>query len=1120
MRPSGLLAVGLCMTLFLGLFAFSAPSNTSRADPMRHVDYPLHARAHAYDSLEVESPEQQSAPPALVHTRELSNVTGERGHFVSSTKVGPNSTTGFHFYSPIARQAGFDVNKSHFLYQGADNESVFLSYEYLNTLGIKDIIGRRPRNVSVTHIIGDDPQEWTTTADTWGAVRYRDLWAGGIDLRYVAMNGEGLVNGFKSDFILTEPTADPADIAVEVSGAESLEVSADGQELRIVTALGNVTQEVFMYDMDTQLPVSGNFTAVGSVFGFEVDPEASWDKLVIDPLIYSTFLGGTATDEQGWDIYLDQDTGEVYATGHTAANDWPNTTGTYQTTTGGAKDAFIVKLSANGSELIYSTYIGGDGDEYSRSITVDENGSAYIVGWTVSTNFPQVTAGFQSLPYDSDGDCFALKLGPNGTWMEWSTRFGGNDREIANVIILDSTEEHLYIAGSTESQDFPTTAGSHRQAADGSTAEIFVMRVMSNGSAIVDCTYLGGDDNNNDETIMDIVLGTEGLMEGYLYVVGTTGVADFPTSLTGHNRTWPGGWGMFVGAFTWNLDDWFVSTFVGDCGSGQWTSIAMSGTDVVTATSTSKDVWPTTVGTYLEANPSSPGAAVVVTVYDRYVENLVYGSFFVSGDAKDLYVDQDDHIYVCGKTDGTVNITNDWSYQSVYGGGDSDAFLFKTNANLTTPSYGTFFGGNTTDWAQGLAIWDSDDPWDRHYFLVGTTDSIDLPTSTGAFQEAKSGGYDVFVAGILADDPTPLIRYIVHPETMEIYQNWTLYAEISALTDITEAYMVYNSTTYAMTNISTYNWTVSIRTANPGSRSFTIRAYAMGNVTETSAQSFSVGNIPQFSHFRGESEIETVVAWQLSCKVTDELTGDSGLASVHLDVEGDDEGWIAMDSIGSDRYESPIFVFEEEATLYWRVRAIDNVGNVAYSPRTTLQVGAEAGVASTSSTLTVEVEDEPWVPTPVSSASWWIYVAVFAVLILGFALTAAPRVANGELIMTLLVAAGASAMVMAYLSAVVGVLDPTTMAIIWLGLLAWAWATSRGGPTGLLLGGAVLLGGLAVQAILAGAILEWLTWTYILGAAGSTTGALSIQTGNAYLIAATAILEIIALVFGIIFVFV
>jgi hypothetical protein len=1039
---------------------------------------------------------------------------------VTSNDVGPNGTQGFHFYSPIVRQAGFDVNKSYILYNGADNESVFLSFEYLNTLGIKDIIGRRPRNVSVTHIIGDDLEEWTTTADTWGAVRYRDLWAGGIDLRYVAMSGEGLINGFKSDFILTETSADPADIAVEVSGAESLVVSADGQTLTIVTALGNITQEVYMYEMTTEEPISGNFTVDGLVFGFEVDPGAEWTKLVVDPLIYSTFLGGTATDEEGWDIYLDQATGEVYATGFTASNNWPNTTGTYQTATGGAKDIFVVKLSENGSSLIYSTYVGGSSDDLARSIAVDENGSAYVVGFTASSDFPLVTSGFQSAGFASK-DAVAFKLGSNGTWMEWSTWFGGNADDWAGTCLLNADETSLYIGGHTRSTNFPTTASGAYTAHDGSLMAGFVIRVTTDGQTLQDGTYLGGNDDNGDESVTDLALCTEGLMEDYVYATGTTSQGDFPTSLSAYNRTWAGGYTTFVGAFTSNLDAWIYSTFIGDQGDPYYRpSVAMSGVEVVVATSTTKDTWPTTVGTYLEANPSSPSSAVVVNVLNRFVDSLVYGSFFVSGEATDLYVDRDNHIYVCGETDGVVNITHDWSFQSTYGGGDSDAFLFKTNANLTIPSYSTYLGGNTTDWAQGLAIWDSDDPWDRHYYLVGTTDSIDFPVSTGAVQDAKSGGHDVFVAGILADDPCPLIRFLDHPASVEYHDNFTVSAEISAFTDITSAFMVYNGTTYAMHNTSTYNWSVSIRTTDAGLRSFSLRACAQGNVTETSTQTFYSGDKPQFSRFRGESSVETVVAWQLSCKITDELIGDTGIAAggVHINIEGDDEGWVEMVSIGSDRYESPVFVFNEEATLYWTVRAVDNFGNVAYSPRTTLQVGAEASVTSTSQTLTVTVEDE-WEPTPVSSWVWWVYVLVFTCLVLGFALTGAPRVSNGELFMSLFVALGAGGMLAAYLSAVPGVLPLEMIAMVWLGLLGWSWGTSRGGPVGFLVGGVVLLGYLTGQLWLADQYFSWLLGAYAVGTAAGGTSVAAAETGNVYVVAVAVALGIVAVVFGVLSVF-
>jgi hypothetical protein len=1114
-KVSSLLVVALCSTLFLGLFAFSGVPSSNSENALVRGDLGNVRSAPVGRST---PPLPSSLPlsvPSSLSISDLTETSGERGHFVTSNDVGPNSTSGFNFYSPITIQAGFDVNKSHLLYQGIDNESLFLSFAYLNTLGIKDIIGRRPRDVSVTHIFGNDSQEWTTTADAWGAVRYRDLWAGGIDLRYVAVYGTDLINGFKSDFILTESSADPADIAVEVSGAESLVVSADGQVLTIVTELGNITQEVYMYEMATEEQVPGNFTVDGSVFGFEVG--ASWTKLVIDPLIYSTFLGDTGDDDaQG--VFVD-DEGNAYVTGTTTSADFPTTPGAYDTSYGTNTDAFVCKLAPNGSTLLYSTFVGGSGGDYGHDIAVDSLGNAYVFGGQNSADFPTTVGAFDEQDDGADqGNLFVLCLAANGSVLLWSGTASGNDWDRPYALALDPVNfGDVLVAGFTESADFPVTVGAYDVARAG-TIDGFIARVSANGSVWGNCTFIGG-------TGVEILQGIGVNSTGFVYFSGQTDSNDFPTAGGHYDTSHNGEKDLICGIFTWDLTSLLVSGYVGGSDIDEGGVMDLLDDRLVIA-GHSKGGYPTTAGAFNQTHAG--GKDVVVSVLSMRLDTLNYSTYIggnvderVGDTGSSVAIDDNGNVWVTGVVGSDDFPIHSCGVQDSRGGG-WDAFLVALPQDLSNLSYSTYLGGTSNDYGRGVAVKAvPGDAWSRDVFVVGLTTGDTFPTTSGAFDESFGGGNDAFVVCLYNPLPQPLVSDVVYDAAVELGVNWTIYAKVTCIDNVSSVKLGFNGTYYDMSNstLDYYNYTVTIVTMNPGTNVFTIWASGLpGNTTETDESSFSVGNVPQFSDYSATTTAPTAVLWSMSLSVTDDTAGDSGLASVWFRFESHEDGWVAMTGDG-DTYTSPSYAFSDEGGQIWQVMAIDNVGNVGYSTQNTLTVGGGASIASTSSTLTVTVAADPWEPTEVSSWVWWVYVLVFTCLVLGFALTAAPRIHNGELFMSLLVAVGAGGMLAAYLSAVPGVLPLEMIGLVWVGLLGWAWASSRGGPVGLVAGGAVLLGYLAVQLWLADLYFSWLLGAYVVGSAACGTTAGAVETGNVYVVAVSVILGIIGVVFGVLSVF-
>jgi hypothetical protein len=258
------------------------------------------------------------------------------------------------------------------------------------------------------------------------------------------------------------------------------------------------------------------YSGAGDVFVSKLNATGS-------ALLYSTYLGGNDTDV-GSDIAVDA-SGHAYVTGNTVSLNFPITPGAFQTTFGGTAffggDVFVSKLNAAGSALVYSTYLGGSGDEFGNRIAVDASGHAYVTGATASTNFPTTPGAFQTTFGGGTfvGDGFVSKLNAAGSALLYSTYLGGSNDDFGTGILVDGST-NAYVTGSTASTNFPTTPGSFQTTLKG-PEDAFVSKLNATGSALLYSTYLGGSDFDTGGTI---AVDTS----GNAYVTGQTISADFP----------------------------------------------------------------------------------------------------------------------------------------------------------------------------------------------------------------------------------------------------------------------------------------------------------------------------------------------------------------------------------------------------------------------------------------------------------------------------------------------------------------------------------------------------------------------------------------------------------------
>lgn len=234
-------------------------------------------------------------------------------------------------------------------------------------------------------------------------------------------------------------------------------------------------------------------------------------------LIYSTYLGG---DNFDWGNGIAIDASQnAYVTGWTSSQNFPVTSATYKSTSGGYRDGFVTKLGTSGATLVYSTYLGGNNDDAGNGIAVDISGNAYITGYTNSTNFPTVSAacGDYAGGYH---DAFVAKLNASGKYLIYSTYLGGNNDDVGYGIAID-TSGNAYITGVTWSTNFPTVSSVYKSLAGNNDA--FIIKLNPLGNNINYSTYLGG-------SMYDGGYGIVVDASRNVYVTGVTCSHDFPVT--------------------------------------------------------------------------------------------------------------------------------------------------------------------------------------------------------------------------------------------------------------------------------------------------------------------------------------------------------------------------------------------------------------------------------------------------------------------------------------------------------------------------------------------------------------------------------------------------------------
>ena len=354
------------------------------------------------------------------------------------------------------------------------------------------------------YFLGNDQNKWASYVSLYEEVKINNVY-NGVAVRYYHELSESskLSESLRYDFIVS-PFANPSQIKMRFEGQENIFINENG-ELIYITRFGEVKNaKLFAYQekdvqhlgdvghLKKQIPCSFTQNPDGSI-SFTLGNYDYTKPLIIDPLIYSTFLGSSSSQDYIYShgsMKIDNE-GNVNITGYTNSTAFPTTSGVYDESFNGNRDVFVTKLNASGSALIYSTFLGGSADDRGFSLALDSEGNAYVTGYTTSTNFP-TTSGAYDVSSNYYDDVFITKLNASGSALIYSTYLGGGGSDIGFFIALDN-EENAYITGRTYSSNFPTTADAFDVSLNGyEAADIFVTKLNANGSALIYSTFLGG----------------------------------------------------------------------------------------------------------------------------------------------------------------------------------------------------------------------------------------------------------------------------------------------------------------------------------------------------------------------------------------------------------------------------------------------------------------------------------------------------------------------------------------------------------------------------------------------------------------------------------------------------
>ena len=585
-----------------------------------------------------------------------------------------------------------------------------------------------------SYFIGKDSRKWIANVRRYRRVRYHKIYPG-IDLEFYA-NDEGSI---EYDFIVY-PDGDPAQIKLLLRGSENLDLTEEG-DLIGRTLTGQVRQKrplIYQNVGEQDVIISGSYVLDKErrILGFEVGNYDRQAQLIIDPiLIFSTYVGGSVFESIGG-VAIDPN-GHILVTGTTLSLDFP-TIAARQDVKKAEEDAFLMKLNSQGSP-VYSTYFGGARGDGAYAIAVDVSGNPYVVGRTISSDFP--TVGSLQDKRIGDGDAYVIKFGKSGHTILFSSLLGGREegQEKALGVALDG-EGAVYITGVTDAADFPVMDAF--QPNHGGQEDAFVTKMDRNGTLLYS-TFLGGSGQ-------DRAAGISVDQSGYVYIAGNTVSSDFPSQSafqpsirrkpTGNNKS------IQQDAFLTKLNPsggLVFSTYFG--GNDEERALDMTidslGQPVLVGSTRSNNI-PTMRAIQPQSSNPDDGTSTdaFITKFRSDGQGLVY-STYLGGELREtawsVAIGANDEIIIVGTTGSKDFPLFSPIQKSIKG--TIDGFITILDPGGKQFLFSSYLGGAALDAVKCVA---SDSV--GRIAAAGVTHSTDFPI-VQAFQQHSAGAADAFV---------------------------------------------------------------------------------------------------------------------------------------------------------------------------------------------------------------------------------------------------------------------------------------------------------------------------------------------------------------------------------------
>lgn len=565
--------------------------------------------------------------------------------------------------------------------------------------------GAGVRSATNVSVLRGERSQWRESVPAFDAIDLGEAWPG------IRVTLQARAKSVEKVFTVA-PGASPASIRVALDGVQVLRVDADGK-LVAATASGDVAYSAPIAWQDGwrgRMPVDVAYAIDGSTYGFVVGDYDRSRPLWIDPLLQSTYLGGSlgqVTDA----IAVHPTTGDVYVTGSTGSADFPAVAGGADTSLSddpfAASDCFVARLSATLTTLIQATYFGGDGIDGCRSFGIHPiSGEVYIVGRTEAiAGFPTVAGGADTT-FAGSSEAFVARLPPALTSIGQATLLGGSGAEAGGEVAFHPTTGDVYIVGATNSADFPGLAGGAETVVGSGKA--FVARLPASLTSITQSTLFGGTATpSGDEIVVHPSTGD-------VYIAGNLdfGEAGAITGIAGGADTTLSSREGYIARLNGALTSVLQSTYVGGSDYDLLTDIALhpGNGDIYATGVTGEAGFPAIAG----------GADTTAVSFEIFVARLAPSltsfvqSTYVGGDGSETLATQSEpsiaihpssgDVYIASATDSTAGFPAMGTAEFKTVAGEGDAVVVRLNAALTSILQSALAGGAPVAEARAIAI--------------------------------------------------------------------------------------------------------------------------------------------------------------------------------------------------------------------------------------------------------------------------------------------------------------------------------------------------------------------------------------------------------------------------------